>query len=130
MLSCPNCGVSPLAHAIRELHYTYKGQTTTVPDVVVEHCAGCKEVLFTRGEDEHYGRLIAAFRKQVDADQLKSIRALRKQLGMTRQKADELLGDQAGDFARFEAGEAHAPVALVKLLRVLVKHPELLDAVR
>ncbi|WP_081897697.1 type II TA system antitoxin MqsA family protein [Massilia sp. BSC265] len=130
MLSCPNCGVSPLMHAIREMHYTYKGQSTTIPDVVVEHCAGCKEVMYAQGEHDHYGELVAAFRKQVDAQELKTIRAMRKQLGLTQRKADELFGDEAGDFARFEAGEAHAPVALVKLLRLLGKHPELLDEVR
>lgn len=130
MLTCPNCGVSPLTHAIREMHYTYKGQSTTIPEVVVEHCAGCKEVLFAQGEHDHYGELVAAFRKQVDAQALKTIRALRKQLGLTRQKADEMFGDEVGDFARYEAGEAHAPVALVKLLRLVGKHPELLDEVR
>jgi HTH-type transcriptional regulator/antitoxin MqsA len=130
MLSCPNCGVSPLTHAIREMHYTYKGQSTRIPDVVVEHCPGCKEVLFARGEDEHYGALIAAFRKEVDADELKTIRGMRKRLGLTRHKADELFGNEAGEFARYESGEAHAPVALVKLLRLLGKHPELLDEVR
>ena len=130
MLTCPNCGVSPLTHAIQAMHYTYKGQSTTIPDVVVEHCAGCKEVMFARGEDEHYGALIAAFRKQVDADELKTIRGMRKRLGLTQHKADELFADEEGDFARFESGEAHAPVALVKLLRLLGKHPELLDEVR
>jgi len=130
MLTCPNCGVSPLTHAIRELQYSYKGQSTAIADVSVEGCAGCKEIMFARGEEEHYGALIKAFREQVDADELKTIRAMRKALGLTLQKADDLLGDEAGDFARFEAGEAHAPVALVKLLRLLGKHPELLDAVR
>lgn len=130
MLTCPNCGVSPLTHAIREMHYTYKGKSTTIPDVVVEHCAGCKEVMFARGEDEHYGALIQAFRQQVDAEEREMIRAMRKQLGLTRHKADELLGNGEGDFARYESGEAHAPVALVKLLRLLGKHPELLDEVR
>ncbi len=130
MLRCPNCGESPLAHAIREMHYTYKGQSTAIPDVVVEHCAGCKEVMFAAGEHDHYGELVAAFRKQVDAEELKTIRAMRKQLGLTQQKADELFGDEVGDFARFESGEAHAPLALVKLLRLLGKHPELLDEVR
>ncbi len=129
MLSCPNCGVSPLTHAIREMTYTYKGQSTSIADVVVEHCAGCKEVMFAQGEHDHYGELVAAFRKQVDADELKTIRAMRKRLGLTRQRADDLFGDEAGDFARYEAGEGHAPVALVKLLRLLGKHPELLDAV-
>jgi HTH-type transcriptional regulator/antitoxin MqsA len=130
MLTCPNCGVSPLTHAIREMHYTYKGLSTTIPEVVVEHCAGCKEVMFARGEDEHYGALIAAFRKQVDADELKTIKAMRKQLCLTRHKADELFGEGEGDFARYESGEARAPVALFKLLRLLGKHPELLDEVR
>ncbi|VXA91674.1 type II TA system antitoxin MqsA family protein [Massilia sp. 9I] len=130
MLRCPNCGESPLAHAIREMHYTYKGQSTAIPDVVVEHCVGCKEVMFAAGEHDHYGELVAAFRKQIDAEELKTIRAMRKQLGLTQQKADELFGDDVGDFARFESGEAHAPLALVKLLRLLGKHPELLDEVR
>jgi len=130
MLTCPNCGVSPLTHAIREMQYTYKGRSTTIPDVVVEHCAGCKEVMFARGEDEHYGELVAAFRKAVDAEELKTIRAMRKRLGLTQHKADALLGEEPGDFARYEAGEAQAPVALVKLLRLLGKHPELLDAIR
>ncbi|MFC0254017.1 type II TA system antitoxin MqsA family protein [Massilia consociata] len=130
MLTCPNCGISPLAHATRELVYTYKGRTTTIPDVVVEHCAGCKEVMFAQGEHEHYGALVQAFRKQVDAEEGKTIRAMRKQLGLTQHKADQLFGDGEGDFARYEASEAHAPAALVKLLRLLGRHPELLDEVR
>lgn len=130
MLTCPNCGVSPLTHAIREMHYAYKGQGTTIPDVVVEHCAGCKEVIFALGEDEHYGMLIAAFRRQVDAQEGKALAALRKQLGLTRQKADALFGEGEGEFARYEAGEAQAPQALLKLLRLLAKRPELLDEVR
>lgn len=130
MLSCPNCGVAPLSHAIREMHYAYKGQSTTIPDVVVEHCAHCREVMFALGEDEHHGPLIAAFRRQVDAQEGKSLAALRKQLGLTRQKADALFGDEAGEFARYESGEAQAPSALLMLLRLLARHPELLDEVR
>ncbi|QOY96226.1 type II toxin-antitoxin system MqsA family antitoxin [Massilia sp. UMI-21] len=130
MLKCPNCGVSPLAHAVREMQYTYQGQTTTIPELVVEQCAGCKEVMFAHGEHDHYGELVTAFRRQVDAQEGQALGALRKGLGLTREKADALLADEAGDFARYEAGEARAPVALVKLLRMLGKHPELLDAVR
>lgn len=127
MLTCPNCGISPLAHAIRDMQYTYKGRSTTIPDLVVEHCAGCKEVLFAQGEQEHYGALIAAFRQQVDAQERKQVGALRKALGLTRDRADALFGDMPGDFARFEKGEAPAPAALLKLLRLLGKHPALLD---
>ena len=130
MLTCPNCGVSPLAHATRELVYTYKGKSTTIPDVVTEYCTGCNEVLFTQGEHDHYGELIREFRSQVDAARPAEIRAMRKALGLTRHKADEMFAETEGEFARYESGEAEAPVALVKLLRLLGRHPQLLDEVR
>jgi HTH-type transcriptional regulator/antitoxin MqsA len=130
MLNCPTCGPSPLAHATRELVYTYKGKHLTIPDVVADSCAGCNEVVFTQGEEEHYGELIRAFRKQVDEAQPQEIRAMRKKLGLTRHKADEMFAEEEGAFARFESGQEQAPVALVKLLQLLGRHPVLLDEVR
>jgi HTH-type transcriptional regulator/antitoxin MqsA len=130
MLNCPTCGPSPLAHATRELVYTYKGKSLTIPDVVADCCAGCDEVVFTQGEEEHYGELIRAFRKQVDEAQPTEIRAMRKKLGLTQRKADEMFAEEEGDFARIEAGKASAPAALVKLLQLLGRHPHLLDEVR
>ena len=129
MLSCPNCGASPLAHATRELVYTYKGQNTTIPDVVAEDCSGCNEVMFTQGEHEHYGELIRAFRQQVDDAEPADIRDMRKRLGLTQRKADEMFGEGGGDFARYESGKEKPPLALLKLLKILGKHPELLDEV-
>ncbi|SFB83899.1 type II TA system antitoxin MqsA family protein [Massilia yuzhufengensis] len=130
MLKCPNCGVSPLAHATRELVYSYKGKSTSIPDVVAEYCAGCSEVMFTQGEHEHYGEIIRAFRKQVDEAAPADIRDLRKRLGLTQRKADAMFGEESGEFAGYESGKEQAPVALVKLLKLLGSHPELLDEVR
>lgn len=130
MLNCPTCGPSPLAHGTRELVYTYKGKSLTIPDVVADCCAGCDEVVFAQGEEEHYGELIRAFRKQVDEALPKEIRDMRKKLGLTQGKADEMFGEEEGEFARIEAGKEPAPVALVKLLQLLGKHPQLLDEVR
>ena len=129
MLKCPNCGVSPLVHATRDMVYTYRGKSTTIPDVVADYCSGCREVVCTLGEEEHYGELIKDFRKQVDLEAGQDIRNMRKKLGLTRQKADELFADEPGEFARFEDGRADAPAALVKMLRLLGAHPQLLDEV-
>lgn len=131
MLKCPNCGVSPLVHALRDMPYTYKGKSTLIPEVAAEFCIGCKEVMFTRGEEEHYGELIQAFQRQVDAAvEPEYVRAVRKKLRLKREEADAVFGVQAGDFARFEAGKAEAPPPLAKLLRLVDRHPELLQEMR
>ncbi len=129
MHNCPNCGVSPLVHATREMVYSYKGKSTTIPEVMADCCAGCNEVIFTMGEHEHYGELIKEFRRQVDEAGPAEIRNMRKALGLTQRKADAMFGEGEGEFARYEAGRAEAPVALVKLLQLLGRHPQLLDEV-
>ena len=130
MHHCPNCGVSPLVHASREMVYSYKGKHTTIPEVLADCCAGCNEVIFTLGEHEHYGELIKTFRRQVDEAGPVDIRNMRKALGLTQRRADAMFGEEEGEFARYEAGKAEAPVALVKLLGLLGRHPQLLDEVR
>lgn len=131
MLKCPNCGESPLAHAMRDLHYTYKGKSTVIPEVEVEYCGGCKEVMFARGEAEHYGELIQAFRRQVDAAvEPAYVREVRRKLRLTREGADAVFGVQSGDFARFETGKKEAPLPLAKLLKLVDRHPELLGEIR
>jgi HTH-type transcriptional regulator/antitoxin MqsA len=45
-------------------------------------------------------------------------------------EASEIFGGGVNAFSRYETGKARPPVALVKLLRVLDRHPELLEEVR
>jgi len=45
-------------------------------------------------------------------------------------KAAEIFGGGVNAFSRYENGKTKPPLALVKLLRVLEKHPDLLDEVR
>ncbi|UVW26836.1 type II toxin-antitoxin system MqsA family antitoxin [Massilia sp. H6] len=127
MHHCPSCGLAPLVHATRDMVYSYKGKHTTIPEVMADCCAGCNEVIFTVGELEHYGDLIRAFRRGVDRAGPRDIRAMRKALGLSLGRADAMFGEEEGGFARYEAGQAQAPVALVKLLELLGRHPRLLD---
>ena len=45
-------------------------------------------------------------------------------------EAGEIFGGGVNAFSRYENGKTKPPVALVKLLKVLDRHPELLGEVR
>jgi HTH-type transcriptional regulator/antitoxin MqsA len=58
------------------------------------------------------------------------IRQVRKKLNLGQKEAGKLLGGGANAFSRYETGKTPPPVPLVKLLRILDSHPELLPMVR
>lgn len=58
------------------------------------------------------------------------ISAVRKKLRLDQQEAAEIFGGGVNAFSRYENGKTKPPLALVKLLRVLDRHPDLLAEVR
>jgi len=54
----------------------------------------------------------------------------RKKLHLDQREAGNIFGGGVTAFSRYETGKTRAPLALVKLLKVLDHHPELLDEVR
>ena len=55
---------------------------------------------------------------------------VRKKLHLGQREAAEIFGGGIHAFSRFENGKTKPPLALVKLLKVLDRHPELLNEVR
>ena len=55
---------------------------------------------------------------------------VRKKLALDQREAAEIFGGGVNAFSRYENGKTRPPVALVKLLRVLDKHPDLLAEVK
>ena len=53
-MKCPCCGAAELIHDTRDMPYTYKGQTNTIPAVTGDFCPACGEVVLNR---EHGDRL-------------------------------------------------------------------------
>ena len=53
-----------------------------------------------------------------------------KKLDLDQQEAAELFGGGANAFSRYENGKTRPSLALVKLLKVLERHPDLLAEVR
>jgi len=58
------------------------------------------------------------------------IASVRKKLDLDQREAAEIFGGGVNAFSRYENGKAKPPLALVKLLKVLDRHPELLSEVR
>jgi HTH-type transcriptional regulator/antitoxin MqsA len=83
-------------------------------------------------ETERVMREMQAFNKQVNAAIVDPgfIVRVRKQLDLGQREAAEIFGGGINAFSRYETGKTKPPLALVKLLKVLERHPDLLDEVR
>ena len=58
------------------------------------------------------------------------IASVRKKLALDQREAAEIFGGGVNAFSRYENGKTKPPLALVKLLKVLNRHPDLLNEVR
>ncbi|NZD46864.1 type II TA system antitoxin MqsA family protein [Sphaerotilus sulfidivorans] len=112
--------------------YTYKGETTTIPAVTADFCPACDESITDMAETERVMREMQAFHKQVNAATVDPsfIASVRKKLDLGQREAAQLFGGGVNAFSRYETGKTRPPLALGKLLKMLDRHPELLDEVR
>ena len=131
-MTCPVCGAAQLIHDTRDLPYTYKGETTTIPAVTADFCPACDESITDLAETDRVMREMQAFHKQVNAAIVDPgfIIAVRKKLNLGQREAAEIFGGGVNAFSRYENGKTKPPLALVKLLKLLERHPDLLNEVR
>lgn len=131
-MKCPSCGASELIHDTRDIPYTYKGETQTIPSVTGDFCPACSEVVLDRENGDRFSELVGLFQRQVNAAFVDPgyIVAVRRKLDLDQRQAAELFGGGANAFSRYENGKTKPPLALVKLLKLLDRHPELLAEVR
>jgi HTH-type transcriptional regulator/antitoxin MqsA len=131
-MKCPVCGAAELMHDTRDLPYTYKGETTTIPAVTADFCSACDESITDMAETERVMREMQAFNKQVNAAIVDPgfIVSVRKKLGLDQREAAEIFGGGVNAFSRYENGKTKPPLSLVKLLKVLERHPDLLSEIR
>jgi HTH-type transcriptional regulator / antitoxin MqsA len=131
-MKCPVCGAAELIDDTRDLPYTYKGETTTIRAVTADFCPACDESISDLAETERVMREMQAFNKQVNAAYVDPsyIVSVRKKLALDQREAAEIFGGGINAFSRYENGKTKPPLALVKLLKVLERHPDLLNEVR
>ncbi|MDP2751530.1 MAG: type II toxin-antitoxin system MqsA family antitoxin [Rhodocyclaceae bacterium] len=131
-MKCPVCGAAELIHDIRDMPYTYKGETTVIAAVTGDFCPACAESVLDAGESNRVMREMRSFSKQVNAAIVDPsfIVNVRKKLALDQREAAEIFGGGINAFSRYENGKTKPPLALVKLLKVLECHPYLLNEVR
>ena len=131
-MKCPICGAAKLVHDTRDVPYTYKGESTILPQVTGDFCPACDEAVLDASESRRTMELMSAFSKEVNASFVDPdfIASVRKKLDLDQREAGEIFGGGVNAFSRYENGKTKPPVALVKLLKVLDRHPELLGEVK
>jgi HTH-type transcriptional regulator / antitoxin MqsA len=131
-MKCPVCGAAELIHDTRDMPYTYKGETTLIPGVTGDFCPACGEVVLDREHGDRHSEAIGLFHRQVNAAYIdpQYIAQVRKKLDLDQREAAEIFGGGVNAFSRYENGKTKPPLALVKLFKLLDRHPELLNEVR
>ena len=131
-MRCPSCGARKLVHDARDIPYTYKGESTVLPQVTGDFCTACDESILDAAESRRTMNLMLAFNKQVNASIVDPafIVSVRKKLDLDQREAGEIFGGGVNAFSRYENGKTKPPLALVKLLKVLDRHPDLLNEVK
>ena len=131
-MKCPVCGAAELIRDTRDIAYTYKGETTMLPAVTADFCNACDESITDASQTKRVMDLMLTFNKQVNAASIDPsyITTVRKKLDLDQREAAEIFGGGVNAFSRYENGKTKPPLALVKLLKMLDRHPDLLAEVR
>jgi len=131
-MKCPICGEGELVEDTRDLPYTYKGESTSIPGVTGEFCLACGEAVLDATQSARASAMMLEFNKQVNASIVDPafIAGVRKKLALDQREAAEIFGGGVNAFSRYENGKTKPPLALVKLLKVLDRHPDLLAEVK
>ena len=131
-MKCPVCGAAELVHDTRDVQYTYKGESTVITSVTGDFCPACAESILDTAESTRVMREMRTFSKQINAAIVDPgfITTVRKKLHLDQRQAAEIFGGGVNAFSRYENGKTKPPLALVKLLKVLDRHPDLLSEVK
>ena len=104
----------------------HAGLTVTVDELSGWRCDTCAEVEFDSKSAQRYAAASDELVLRERERQTKEIRRIRRKLGLSQVAAARLTGGGHNAFSRYERGEATPMPAVVNLLRLLDRHPELL----
>ncbi len=128
---CGACGAGKAMRAFsgREFVVKHAGAARTVKELSGWRCGACEEVIFDAASAKRYAAAGDALVLAARARQGAELRAIREKLGLTQSQAAALTGGGHNAFSRYERGEVTPMPAVINLLRLLDKHPELLNDV-
>lgn len=126
-MKCPACGNSEMVTKIKDEILSYGGQFLTLHSMKGDFCPLCGEGIWDEESYRRYTEAQAAIIRAVKGDVSADIRRIRKHLKLTQAELSEVVGIGKVAFSRYERGETRPPAPLVKLLKLVERHPELLS---
>ncbi len=131
-MKCPSCAEAELVHDTRDMPYTYKGESTIIAAVTGDFCPACSESVLGMVESKRVSAEMLEFNKQVNAAIIDPdfIATVRKKLALDQREAGEIFGAGVNAFSRYESSKTRPSLALVKLLKLLDRYPNLLKEVK
>ncbi len=129
-MKCPACGNSEMVTKIQDETLTYGGQSVTLHSMKGDFCSTCGEGIWDEESYRRYTETQAALIRAVKGDVAADIRRIRKNLKLTQTELSKVVGIGKVAFSRYERGETRPPSPLVKLLKLVERHPDLLAEIR
>jgi len=115
---------------VRDIPFDYKGERLMVHQVRGWFCVFCNEALFAEGEGARYAAAIDRFVKEADTSQSEELRRIRRKLHLSQKEAAQLFGGGVNAFSEYERGVTKPAKSTLLLLKILDKHPDLVEEVR
>ena len=125
-MKCPACGNLETVTRVQEETLSYAGQSLTLHSMRGDFCPACGEGVWDEESYRRYTEAQTAIVRAVKGDVSADIRRIRKSLKLTQTELSEVVGIGKVAFSRYERGETRPPTPLVKLLKLVEKHPDLL----
>jgi HTH-type transcriptional regulator/antitoxin MqsA len=118
-----------LEYGVHDVTGEAHGEPYFVEQVRGWHCPVCGEVEFDlgSGDGRRTSEAIQAAGAKGRERRTQALRATRKKLKLTQAEAGRLFGGGASAFSEYERGKTQPHKSTVLLLRLLDRHPELLD---
>jgi HTH-type transcriptional regulator / antitoxin MqsA len=129
-MKCPACGNSEMVTKIQNETLTYSGQSVTLHSMKGDFCSMCGEGIWDEGSYHRYTETQVALIRAVKSDVAADIRRIRKNTKLTQTELSKVVGIGKVAFSRYERGETRPPSPLVKLLKLVERHPDLLAEIR
>ena len=127
-MKCPECGSDMVNKTVDET-LELDGQALTLHGMRGHFCTSCEEGVWDEISYKRYVEgleaLVRSAKENVGAD----IRMIRKKLKLTQKDFSSLLGIGKIAFSRYETGKTRPPAFFIKFLRLIERHPDLLDEI-
>ncbi|RKP43983.1 type II toxin-antitoxin system MqsA family antitoxin [Trinickia fusca] len=127
--NCANCGTRNGMTRFENESFTIRHEefTAQVQGLSGWRCRTCEEVEFDQQSALQYAEASDALVLKAREHTQHEIRRIRKKLHLSQAQAARLTGGGHNAFSRYESGEATPVAAVVNLLKLLDRQPELLN---